>query len=244
MYLRHSAEVWAAHPDLAVGVLYAEGISAEPDVSGRVAAYTVVADVRLVDASEAQLPSIQAWRRAFARMGVKPTQYRCAAESLLRRYRKHGELPQLHPLVDLANAVSVAFAIPVAVLDVARIADHVDVRPADGDETYLSFAGDIEHPDPGEIVFADAARHAHARRWTYRQSAHSAVRDDTSAVLIVAEAMHDTAAADIAYLVETIAAELRAVWSVMPTTAILDRPGSCFEFAPTGAAATASSTPR
>ena len=232
MYLRHAAAVRAEHPDLIAGGLYTEGITAEPDLSARVAAYTAVADARLADSSEAQLPPIQAWRRAFARMGLKPTQYRCAAESLLRRYRKQGELPRLHPLVDLANAVSVAFAIPVAVLDVARIAEHLEVRPADGDETYLSFAGDIEHPEPGEIVFADAARHAHARRWTYRQSAHSAVRVDTDAVLIVAEAMHDTAAADVTYLIETLAAELAFVWSVKPTTAILDHPSSCFEFTP------------
>jgi DNA/RNA-binding domain of Phe-tRNA-synthetase-like protein len=232
MYLRHSAEVWAEHPDLIAGVLYVEGITADPDVSARVAAHTAVADARLADTSEAQWPPIQAWRRAFARMGLKPTQYRCAAESLLRRYRKFGELPRLHPLVELANAVSVAFAIPVAVLDVARIADHVEVRPAGGDETYLSFAGDIEHPEPGEIVFADAAGHAHARRWTHRQSAHSAVREDTHAVLIVAEAMHETAAGDVAQLVETLAAELTVVWSVEPTTALLDQADSRFDFPP------------
>ena len=50
-------------------------------------------------------------------MGLKPTQYRCASESLLRRFRKEGSLPRLHPLVDLCNAVSMAYAIPVAVLD-------------------------------------------------------------------------------------------------------------------------------
>jgi DNA/RNA-binding domain of Phe-tRNA-synthetase-like protein len=48
-------------------------------------------------------------------MGLKPTQYRCAAESLLRRYRKERFLPRIHPLVDLCNAISLAFAIPVAV---------------------------------------------------------------------------------------------------------------------------------
>ena len=67
-------------------------------------------------------------------MGLKPTQYRCAAESLLRRFRKEGALPRLHPLVDLCNAVSLAFAIPVAVLDVAEIAWPLEVRYADGDE--------------------------------------------------------------------------------------------------------------
>ena len=65
-------------------------------------------------------------------MGLKPTQYRCAAESLLRRFRKEGSLPRLHPLVDLCNAVSLAFAVPVAVLDAGRIAgrSRCGTRPA------------------------------------------------------------------------------------------------------------------
>ena len=116
-------------------------------------------------------------------MGLKPTQYRCASESLLRRFRKEGSLPRLHPLVDLCNAVSLAFAIPVAALDAGRIAWPLEVRYAAGDEDYLTFGGDTEHPAAGEVIFADQAGQAHARRWTNRQSGRSAVRDATSAVL-------------------------------------------------------------
>lgn len=100
---------------------------------------------------------MQAWRRGFSRMGLKPTQYRCAAESLLRRYRKEGSLPQLHPLVDLCNAASLAFAIPVAAFDVAHISGNLEVRRATGDETYLTFSGQTEHPGAGEVIFADDA---------------------------------------------------------------------------------------
>src|SRR5262249_47895012 len=83
---------------------------------------------------KAELPEIQAWRRAFTTMGLKPTQYRCASESLLRRLRKEGSLPPLHPLVDLCNAISLAFAIPVAVFDASQITGDLCVRYADGAE--------------------------------------------------------------------------------------------------------------
>ena len=130
-------------------------------------------------------------------MGLKPTQYRCASESLLRRFRKERTLPRLNPLIDLCNAVSLAYAIPVAVFDIAKISESLEVRYADGDENYLTFSGETEHPEPREVIFADAAGHAHARRWTNRQSGHSAVRTNTAAVLIVAEAMHDAASTDV-----------------------------------------------
>src|ERR1700678_291410 len=90
-------------------------------------------------------------------MGLKPTQYRCASESLLRRFRKEGSLPPLHPAADLCKAVSLAFATPIAVFDLAEISGGLQVRYAAGDEQYLTFGGGVENPSPHEGIFAAAA---------------------------------------------------------------------------------------
>jgi DNA/RNA-binding domain of Phe-tRNA-synthetase-like protein len=63
----------------------------------------------------------------------------------------------LHPLVDVCNAASAAFAIPVAVFDVRNITGRLEVRYAAGDEDYLTFSGQTEHPSPHEVIFADQA---------------------------------------------------------------------------------------
>ncbi|HEX6930823.1 MAG TPA: phenylalanine--tRNA ligase beta subunit-related protein [Streptosporangiaceae bacterium] len=232
MYVEHDAEIWRDFPALVPGVLVADGITADVVAGARTAAFTGRAAERLAERSESELPEIQAWRRAFAAMGLKPTQYRCAAESLLRRFRKEGALPRLHPLVDVCNAVSLAYAVPVAVFDIATIAGYLRVRYATGDEKYLTFAGAIEQPAPREVIFADEAGQAHARRWTNRQSALSAVRDATSSALIVAEAQHSTAAADIPALMDAIAGELAALWSIRPATAVLTPDSPRFSFGP------------
>jgi DNA/RNA-binding domain of Phe-tRNA-synthetase-like protein len=221
MHFQHSADIWRDFPALVPGALYAEGITGQVEVEARVDRFATVAKTRLADGPEGERPEIQAWRRAFTQMGLKPTQYRCASESLLRRFRKEGSLPRLHPLVDLCNAVSLAFAIPVAVFDAAAVAWPLEVRYAAGDEDYLTFAGDTEHPAPGEVIFADRAGRAHARRWTNRQSGLSAVRESTAAVLIVAEALHQEAASDVRELTATLAAAIGAVWSVTPSAALL-----------------------
>ena len=70
----------------------------------------------------------------------------------------------------------------------------------------------MEHPEPGDVIFADAAGRAHARRWTHRQSGWSAVRADTHRALIVAEALHDTAAADVAQLLAALGGAIRQAW--------------------------------
>ena len=48
--------------------------------------------------------------------------------------------------------------------DLARISGHLEVRYAVGDEGYLTFSGTTEQPEPNEVIFADAAGRAHARR--------------------------------------------------------------------------------
>ncbi|MEZ7128664.1 B3/4 domain-containing protein [Nonomuraea sp. AD125B] len=232
MRFQHSAALWRDFPELVPGVLVARGLNAGVSVDDRLVPYAEAAAKRLATATESELPEIQAWRRAFTRMGLKPTQYRCASESLLRRFRKEGALPRLHPLIDLCNAVSIAYAIPVAVFDLSRVAGDLEVRYATGEETYLTFSGDDEHPAPGEVVFADAEGRAHARRWTNRQSGLSAVSPDTADVLIVAEALHETARADVEALMDALAAELTALWSVAaPHPAILTPSGPRFDTA-------------
>ncbi|WP_433059787.1 B3/B4 domain-containing protein [Dactylosporangium sp. CS-033363] len=219
MRFQHHEAIWRDFPQLVPGVLAVGAITPALDV--KVDQFLDRARDRLTGTAESALPEIQAWRKAFAAQGIKPTQYRCASESLLRRLRIEGDLPALHPLVDLGNAVSAAFAIPVAAIDLDRIAGDLEVRYADGTETYETFAGTVEHPDPREVVFADDEGFAHARRWTNRQSGRSAIRPATARVLIVAEGLHETAADDVPRLVEELAAALRAAGANVTATAVL-----------------------
>lgn len=96
--------------------------------------------------------------------------------------------------------------------DLAHVTGDLMVRRATGTETYLSFGGDTESPQPGEVIFADTAGHAHVRRWTNRQSTLSAIRPATRRVLIVSEAMHDTGQDDVAALRDDLTHALDLHW--------------------------------
>ena len=221
MRLWHSDDIWAKHPGLVVAVMCLGSVHAGCDFSEVTAAQVARAKAQLTAAPVGEWPQIQAWRRAFTRMGLKPTQYRCAAESLLRRLRKEGDLPRLHPLVDLCNAVSAAHGIPIAVFDRARIGDALEVRPARGTELFLSFAGELERVESGEIIFADDQGRAHARRWAHRQSAWSAMQDSTREVVVVAEAMHAAARDDLVCLMHSLDGAARDAGLVLGARGVL-----------------------
>ena len=227
----HAPDIWRQFSQLVAGALLADGIRPDVDAEPLLAPWYERARQRLSGATESELAEVSAWRRVYAQMGLKPTQYRSAAEALLRRFRRDGTLPRLHPLVDLCNAVSLAFALPVAVFDLAGVSGDLEVRHARGDEQHLSFSGDVETPEPGEVIFADGSDHAHARRWTFRQSRRSTVTADTRRVLIVAEAMHETAATDVPALVDALARGITQLWGAPRRHALLTAAEPRFEIA-------------
>jgi DNA/RNA-binding domain of Phe-tRNA-synthetase-like protein len=200
------------------------------DVEAVVTLWYQRARSRLAKQSESQMPEVIAWRQAYSQMGLKPTKYRSAAEALLRRFRRENDLPRLHPLVDYCNALSLASALPVAVFDLNKVAEYIEVRHASGTETHLAFNGDIEHPARGEVILCDAQNHAHGRRWTFRQSRQSTITPETTKVLILSEAMHPTAAIDVPALIDQLAEGIAALWSPCRSKGFLTSHTTLIEF--------------
>lgn len=231
MYFCHSPQIWQQFPQLVPGVLVVDNIHPRVDVEASLQPWYRRARQRLNQGPESQLPEISAWRRAYTQMGLKPTKYRSAAEALLRRFKREDDLPRLHPLVDLCNALSLAFALPVAVFDLAQVAEYLEVRPATGTEQYLAFSDEIENPAPDEVIFADAANQVHARRWTFRQSRRSTISPETTYTLIVSEGLHDTAPTDVRALIEALAGAVTELWSPPRHQAILTAERPRLDFA-------------
>lgn len=212
--LRHADEVLRSVPTLRVSsslVSVAEPPADASVVDGVIAEHLRVALTRLEQEPESAWPLIAAWRRVLAAMGVRPTKHRCAAESLLRRLRTTGTLPRIHPVINVCNAVSARAGIPIAVFDLDRVQGPLVVRRSTGDETWEGFGGEAEHPAVGEINYIDEAAHAHSRRWCHRQSARSAVRPESRRLLVVAEAVHESAEESLSDLTEHLDAGLASI---------------------------------
>src|SRR6266511_3434437 len=180
------------YPTIRAGVMHATGLVNRPSSSELLDDYRAeqqAASERLKAMAIADLPSIAAWRRAFARFGAKPTQHRNAAEALLRRLAKHGDIPTVNTLVDIGNLVSIRYVLLVAVFDLANIDGCITVRFATGDELFtdLGSTGSI-FSDPGEVIFVDSNNVV---------SAQSAISATTVDALVVIEGHHDTVGQDV-----------------------------------------------
>ncbi len=191
---QYHPDILARYPEVVGGVILAHGMTNGPTPDSLQIAYQAEQQAvvkRIGNIPLSQLPTLSAWRGAFRGFGVDPTQYRSAAEALLRRLTKKGDIPSINTLVDIGNMVSIRYALPVAVFDTRTLQGPITVHFADGTERYTTLGQDeVEHPEPGEVVFSDETGLVIARRWCWRQSEQSAAQADTSNAIITIEAHH------------------------------------------------------
>ncbi len=210
---QYDANILIRYPSVVGGVILAHGMTNGPTPKDLQIAFRdeQQATLQRIGATPlSQLPSLAAWRTVFRSFGVDPTQYRSAAEALLRRLTKKGDIPSINLLVDLGNLVSIRYALPVAVFDTDSLNGAVTVHFADGSEKYTTLGEDeLEHPEQGEVVFSDDTKLVIARRWCWRQSDQSAAKNETTQAIITVEAHHAQAKGDVEAALDDLLTLLR-----------------------------------
>lgn len=111
------------------------------------------------------------WDEVFKTFGAKPKRTPCSAAALRKRVLKDGSLPSLDPVVDIYNAVSIRYAIPVGGENLAAYSGAPRLTLADGSEPFDTFKEGqpgVEYPDAGEVIWRDDLG-VTCRRWNWRQ---------------------------------------------------------------------------
>lgn len=148
---------------------------------------------------------LASWGEVYSRFGAKPNRTPCSAAALRQRVMKNGTMPSINPVVDLYNAVSIRFALPVGGenLDAYVGAPHLTV--ADGTEPFETVANGepvTENPLRGEVVWRDESG-VTCRRWNWRQGLRTRLAPGNPRMWFVLEALGTmpddalTAAADM-----------------------------------------------
>lgn len=184
--------VFALRPDYRVMLVAADGITPKPgdDASDALLARAEASAVTaLADRPVTEIPHVAAWREAYQAFGAKPQRTRNSLESLMRRAVTG--LPRVNRLTDVYNAISVLHRVPLGGEDLTRYRGGPRLIRATGAEAFdTAVAGEIvfEHPEPGEVVWADDAG-VTCRRWNWRQGRRTALTDATTAAVFILDAL-------------------------------------------------------
>jgi len=222
----YHADLLAQFPTIVAGAAFALGIdneSEEKSAEGLVRAQEQAVKAQFASVPLSSHPHISSWRAAYSSFGVKPTQYRCAVEALLRHVVKGGNVPHINKVVDLCNYVSMKYVLPVAAYDLDPISGPVQVRFAKGDEPFLALhAKESEYPQPGEVVYTDDEG-ALSRRWTWRQSDRGKSTPQTINALLTTEGVNDIEATAVEAAMEELVSLVRHYCGGQVSWSLLDR---------------------
>lgn len=166
---------------------------------------------------------LEAWRDVFRRFGAKAQRTPCSAEALRKRVLREGWLPRLHPVVDLYNAISLSFAVPVGGENLAAYVGTPRLVVATGTEAFDTIRDGQpieEHPEVGEVVWRDD-RGITCRRWNWRQGLRTRLDGDARRLWFILESLPQMPLSALHQAGDELAGGLHAM---MPSASIEIKP--------------------
>lgn len=134
-------------------------------------------------------PYIKVWREAFSKVGIPASKFYSSVEALLRRVLKGGPFPRINPLVDLYNALSIKYIVPIGGHALETIEGNIYVTFAEGNEPFLPmYGGEQERAEKGEVIYRDE-KEVLTRRWVWRQCDKDKVTERTRYVFLPVDIM-------------------------------------------------------
>lgn len=134
---------------------------------------------------------INAWGDVFRQFGAKPNRTPCSAAALRKRVLKGGVMQSIDPIVDIYNAISIRYAIPVGGENIDAYQGMPTLTIADGTEAFDTMKDGtpvIESPDAGEVIWRDEIG-VTCRRWNWRQGTRTRIDSDTRNMWFILESL-------------------------------------------------------
>ncbi len=178
-------EVFVKYSGYVRGVVLVYGVTnreAPPELTALLREAEAGVRSKMTIESIAEYPRIKSWREAYRAFGAKPSEFRSSIEAMARRALRNEPLPSINALVDIGNAISLKYLVPVGGHAIDDVKGDLALRPARGDETFIPFESEqVEAPLAGEIIFAEGNT-VLTRRWTWRQATHTLTLPTTTAI--------------------------------------------------------------
>ncbi len=167
-------------------------------------------------------PDLICYRNAFIKIGFNPNKFLSSVEALTSRVLKGGELPDINDVVNLVNAISLKYTLPMGAHDLNSVEGDISVRYSREGESFIPFgAGVAEEVAEGELVYADG-RDIRTRRWIWRQNDRGKVTAESSRIFFPIDGFTDCNLESVKEAREELANCIEKYFGVKPTTFYLD----------------------
>lgn len=253
MFYEVSKDIFDKLPDAYFGVVAVTGIDNSKDVPAIAELLNKCAEecrqyFENAGTKAKEDPCVVPYREAFRALGINPSRYSCSIEALMDRIAKGKGMPSINPAVDLGNAISLKYRLPIGAHDIYSFVREdgtgrgtadtgLEVRLATEEDTFTPFGAgedEFDNPDVGEPVYV-SGHEVRTRRWTWRQSEVGKITEKTSGILFPIDGFASLnknevqqAMKDFCELVANYFA--RSGYSCTVSTGVVDKDNNRFEF--------------
>ena len=185
---------WQLFPQAAIGVAVVEDMKPADEVPAEDRAAieklldraNVLAERHLTSDTISENAPVKAWREAYRAFKTKKGA-RCSIENLLKRVLKGKPVGTITPSVDIYNAISLKYALPVGGEDIDTFDGDMVLGVTDGGDAFLPLGEETDDPTlPGELCYRDDAG-AICRCWNWRDGQRIALTDTSKRAVLIIE---------------------------------------------------------
>lgn len=140
--------------------------------------------------SLSNLPEIQTWREAYSSFGAKPKKYKSSIEALLRRVIAGEEIPNINPLVDAYNYISLKYLLPLGADDLDKITESINLTYTSGEEKFTVIGSEeTKQVNRGEVAYKMGDKTILCRRWNWREGDQTKITNESKNAIIYLESL-------------------------------------------------------
>lgn len=177
-----------------------------------------------------ELTGVKACREAFHTLGINPNKFLCSIESLMKRVQKSGALPHINTVVDLGNAFSLNYGLPMGAHDVDKMEGDMEIRFSTAADHFQPMGEtETENMPEGELVYV-SGNTVKTRRWVWRQSEDGKIGPDTCNVFFPIDGFKGVNEETVIKVRDELARLLKEDFGCEVFTGFVDKDNNGFEF--------------
>lgn len=219
-------KVFEKLPTYCLGIVAAEGVdnsSPNENIEALLSEQINLFAEEYKDKNIREIPNINAYREAFRAVSMNPNKFMCSIEALTKRVQKQAHLPQINPIVDLGNALSVKYKLSMGAHDIDKLEGDLEVRFSTPEDEFLPMGETEKETMPeGELVYV-SANTVKTRRWIWRQSDEGKIEGSTCHVFFPIDGFEDVSKEDVLSARDEIAAILEKEYGAKIITGYVNR---------------------
>ncbi|GAA0071825.1 phenylalanine--tRNA ligase beta subunit-related protein [Clostridium sardiniense] len=138
-----------------------------------------------------ELEEIIYYRDAFKSLDINPNKFMASNEAMLTRIAKKKGLPNINPIVNLGNAISLKYLVPLGAHDIDTVGGDIYVKLSKKGDSFIPFGSEEkEYLEDDELIYFAGDR-VRTRRWIWRQSEHGKIVSESKNIFFPIDGFTD-----------------------------------------------------